>query len=33
MEEMIKKKEKQIIQKNKVEEVLKNALTDTEAIY
>lgn len=33
MEDIIKKKDKEIIQKQKIEEVLKNAVTETETIY
>lgn len=33
MEDMIKKKEKELLQKQKVEEVIKSALSETEEIY
>lgn len=33
MEEMIKKKDKEIVQKQKVEEVLKSSMSETEQIY
>lgn len=33
MEDQIRKKDKEITQKAKLEDVLKNALSETEAIY
>jgi hypothetical protein len=33
MEEMIKKKEKELVQKQKIEDVLKSSMTETEQIY